>query len=104
MKYLAQAYLEGGYEDVTITDEDIKKYPKKYEPYTMYCPKDDITIIWAIEILVMPKYNVELKRTIIGFVYGSPDSKDDQYYIKRAFKDYQDKGKTNISLSFMLED
>ena len=62
MKYMAPAYINSEYTNVTITDEDLKKYPRKYESYTMYCPADDITIIWATEILITPKGDIGINR------------------------------------------
>lgn len=106
MKYLAQAYIDGEYKNVEITDKDLKKYPKKYEAYTMYCPADDITIIWATEILITPKGEVELKRTIINFVYGSPscdDMYDNHEYIERALNDYKNKGIVDLCQPLIVE-
>lgn len=106
MKYIAPAYINGKYEDVTITDEDLKNYPRKYEPYTMYCPGDDITIIWATEILITPRGNVEINRKIINFVYGPPKSDDmfsNEEYIERVLKDYQDNGTIDTCQTLMLE-
>jgi hypothetical protein len=99
MKYISPAYINGKHENIIITDEDLKIYPRKYKPYTMYCSADDITIVWAIEILVTPRGDVEINRKIINFVYGPPNSSDS----KRILKDYRDNGTVNIYQPLILK-
>ena len=84
-----------------ITDEDIKQYPVRYDTETSYIPGDDITIIWARQILCLPEFEVELNKTIINFVFGTPDMNPN--YIEQALRDFRTIGKRDITIKSMFE-
>lgn len=105
-----EGYVIGSKGDwAVITEEDIAKYPKRYESYTMYCSGDDITIIWALTILCMPDKEVEIERDIIDFMYGNVE--DDPFgsadkYIQTALIQFVNQGikNTKHNLLFSMED
>jgi hypothetical protein len=101
MKY--EGYIVGSENEWAIlTDEDIAKYPRKYEMETTYSRDGDITFIWALTILCTPDGDVELSKQIINFMHGGLDEYS-RKYAESCFQNFLTYGTVDITQKLLFE-
>lgn len=60
--------------------EDCIKTKKQYDVDLNYCADSDITFIFAVARIINDKFHfIDLSQTVIGYVYGHVEDKNDNY-------------------------